>query len=187
MSRQVRNANVDDTDNSTATATTLPRNYTPFWSDPDIRLIGRLIFITSLFLILFDIGVVVLWALRLIPSIPPSFLFYGFIWYTVFIFTGILTLFISCSRNQVIYTITLIILFVALLVIVFLNIIIINQIVQCLLGNLETSCTNFIFTQFLLEGLSLLIGLCILILFGLFLVMVIRLTRVYSTKTNNLY
>ena len=83
------------------------------------------------------------------------------------------------------YLITTVVLFIALLAIIFLNFVIIYQLIQCFQGLLDATCVNFRFTQLVLLGLSLGIGFCIFVLFGLFLAMVVRLSQTYAR--NDLY
>lgn len=171
--------------------TSLPGAYRSLWNDPIMRLIRRVIVVVSVFMLFVIALVVVMFVFRLIPAIPPSFLYYGFLWYLLFLFTGVVTLFMAFTPKYALNLITFIILLVAVIAITILNFIIGNQLVQCFLGNLDANCADFRLTQIVLFILSLTIGFCIFILFGLYLVIVVRLTQTHARSNgynnNNQY
>ncbi len=176
---------MQDTNNASTTNTTasIPTSYIFFWQQPDIVGILRWIAFLSIFLLVIDASVFLMWLLRLIPSIPPTFLYYGFIWYILFIFTAVVTLCVSFLQNKSMFLITSIVLSFALLVILFLVFVIARQIIDCYNGLLGSSCTNLYFTQIVLLGLSLVIAFIILVLFILFWIMVIRIRQVWSVRS----
>lgn len=152
-------------------------NTTSVWDVPLMVTILRFIAFISILLLVFDIAVLLMWIFRVIPAIPPSFTYYGAIWYLLFFWTGVLTFFMSWIRHKPMFLITAVILFVSLIVIAFLITVIIYQIVWCFEGVLDASCTDLRFPQLFLLGLSILIGFCILTLLGLFIAVIVRLKQ----------
>lgn len=174
----------DDTTSSISSAYS-PYTYTYLWMTTTVRTYLVWIALASVALLLLNLAVFFMWLFRLIPGIPTSFLYYGFIWYIVFIFTGVLTLFMSCSQNKTMFTITLVILFFALIVSIFLNAVIIYQITSCFFGQLDPSCANYYFTQLVLLGLTLAIGIVVFVLFLLFVIMLVRIRQSFSIVDPN--
>lgn len=157
-----------------------PATYAYFWTLPFIETLRNWIALASIVLLFLDASVLVMWLFRLIPIVPPSFLYYGFVWYLLFIFTGFLTFFMAWSINKFMYKIVFVIVSVALVADIFLNAIIGYQIAQCLQGLADSMCSDLYLTQLVLLGLTIGIGFCLFALFGLFLVMVIRIAQLTS-------
>ena len=188
------NDNDDDTGNNNGTQAgqqqqqgndnqMTPATYAYFWTLPFTVTLQNWIALVSIVLLLLDAIVVAMFILRLIPIVPPSFLYYGFVWYLLFILTGWLTLIVSFSINKFMYRIVFVLLCVALVVIVFLNYVIVYQIVQCYRGvSSDPMCPDLYLTQLVLLGVSFGIGVCIFALTILFFVMVMRIAQSNSAE-----
>jgi hypothetical protein len=154
--------------------------YYYLWTITSVRDAQIFIGIGSIGLLLATFAIFWLWILRLIPSIPPTFFNYGVIWYVVFVFTGVLTLAVSCTRNKVIITITFFLSFLSLLISYFLVAAVSYQIAGCVLGYLDPSCASFYLTNFLVLFLTIAIAIATTIITIFLAVLVNRINRAYS-------
>lgn len=179
---------VANNDTTSTTATTVVRTiplaftYDDFWRS--MRRNRILIAGASFAIGLFTLAIFLMWLFRRIPSMPPSFLYYGFVWYILIFFTAVLDFAMAFTKKRELYVITLVINVGALFVVAFMIGVIIYQIVICAEGTGDTNCQTLYFTRFLLLFLTIAIGLLLLVLIFLFALVIVRFGQIYLQLTN---
>lgn len=156
--------------------------YEDFWRS--MRRNRILIVAASIAITLLSVIVFLMWLFRLIPSIPASFLSYGYIWYIPVFFTAILGFCISFSNNRELYLLTLLINLASLLIASFMASVIVYQVVLCVEGNGDANCQTFYFTRFLLLFITLFMAFLFIMLIYLFAVVIVRFGQVYMQLLN---
>lgn len=156
-------------------------SYAYLFNDPMVRRILRWMALFAVILLWLNVAVLILWLAGRIPGLPSSVLYYGFIFYTLFITVAILTLFTSCSTENAMHTVTLIFLFVSLGLAILMDYMIILSIIDCNAGVIDAACSTFFFTSILLFLLTLAISVSLLVLLFLTSIMVVRIKQAYST------
>jgi len=157
------------------------QSYTYLWNNPVIRTNQTWVGIASILLLWFDFVVFMMWVFGFIPGLPSSSMYYGFIIYFLFILTGILTLFMSCNKRGVMHTITLIIVFVAFILSLFMNVLLWYNIKDCWTGVLDQSCSGFLPITILLFFVTIAIAVIVFTLLILFSMIVTRVSQSFST------
>lgn len=162
--------------------TLLPgESYAYFWTLPIIRTYATWIGIAAIVLLVLDFAVFIMWLIGRIPGLPSSTMYYGFILYFLFILAGIVSLFVSCSTEKIMYTLTLVIVFVSFILAIFINILIVRTISDCANGVIPPACGDFYLTQIVLLLISIAIAIDLFILLILFAIMFVRIGQTYST------
>lgn len=188
--RRQRQAQPSSVGNSRVAATTttitpvipLAFSYDDFWRSMRrnrILIVGASVGLASFWFFVF-----LMWLVQSIPSIPQSFLSYGFIWYIPVFFTALLNFAISFSKKRELYLITMVINVGALFITGFMSSVTIYQAVLCIEGNGEANCHTFYFSRFFLLLLTLAMGFLLLVAIYLFAVVIVRYSQVYMQLYN---
>lgn len=184
--RQAQPSSVGNSRVATTTTITpvipLAFSYDDFWRSMRrnrILIVGASVGLASFWFFVF-----LMWLVQLIPSIPQSFLSYGFIWYIPVFFTALLNFAISFSKKRELYLITMIINVGALFITGFMSSVTIYQAVLCIEGNGEANCQSFYFSRSLLLLLTLAMGFLLLVAIYLFAVVIVRYSQVYMQLYN---
>lgn len=186
--RRQRQTQPSSVGNSRVTTTTitpvipLAFSYDDFWRSMRrnrILIVGASVGLASFWFFVF-----LMWLVQGIPSIPQSFLSYGFIWYIPVFFTALLNFAISFSKKRELYLITMVINVGALFITGFMSSVTIYQAVLCIEGNGEANCQSFYFSRFFLLMLTLAMGFLLLVAIYLFAVVIVRYSQVYMQLYN---
>lgn len=183
--RQTQPSSVGNSRVATTTITPvipLAFSYDDFWRSMRrnrILIVGASVGLASFWFFVF-----LMWLVQGIPSIPQSFLSYGFIWYIPVFFTALLNFAISFSKKRELYLITMVINVGALFITGFMSSVTIYQAVLCIEGNGEANCQSFYFSRFFLLMLTLAMGFLLLVAIYLFAVVIVRYSQVYMQLYN---
>lgn len=191
------NAFIDDTsggggggggDGSSATPLDTS-NAINLWTAPDVMTMRSWIAFASIILLFFDVVVIIMWVARIIPTFPSSIEYYGFAWYLIFIFTGVLTFFMSWIKNKPMFLIVTGLLLLSVIVDIFLLWAIADQFLQCYKGLIDSATCTFglYFTQFLLFSSTFIIGVSLVMLLFLFIAILIRIAQSVNTNGSPAY
>jgi len=132
----------------------LPVTLVYVWRHPDVKLYRVLIGLTAIFMALLLLAVYIMWAFQVIPSIPPSALFYCAVYYLVFILTVVLNIVTPCQRNDGLYTLSLFLNFIATLFIWFIFFTILYQFFGCIAGWFPLNCRDLELVQIILGSIT---------------------------------
>jgi hypothetical protein len=156
-------------------------SYAFLWNLPSVRFYLRWMAFTAVILLWLNFFVFLMWFFGAIPGLPSSTMYYGFIFYFLFITVGGLSLIASCSMEKSTYTVSIILTAIAFILALILEWLIYLTIVDCYNGLLDSSCGNFYPFQGLLFLLTGAIAIALLVLLFFFAIMMVRIGQSSST------
>ena len=158
-----------------------------FWGNFNVRFWQSLIPIFTIPEMLLVIIVLVFWALRLIPSYPPSFMHYAAIYYVAYPPIIPLNFSMSCAQSKMLYSL-MFLLHIGLLTLT-LWIIAIQwfQLIECWIGAIPSTCKNTELMDLIMAGITIGIGVIVFAHTVIYFILVARLRSAQTPSSISYY